>query len=103
LIRAIPTAFGARKISRSGQHRQPSAYAKFVDPGNTRNLRLTQNPLIRATPATFGVREIPLIRATPATFEIRESVGAGLLANAVSQTTNTLQQNHLRGQARSYS
>jgi hypothetical protein len=82
LIRAIPTAFGARKISRSGQHRQPSAYAKFVDPGNTGNLRRTQNPLIRATPATF---------------EIRESVGAGLLANAVSRTTNALRQNRLRG------
>jgi hypothetical protein len=88
LIRAIPTAFGVRKISWSGRHRQPSAYAKSIDPGNTGSLRRTQNPLTRATPATFSERK---------------SVGAGLLANAVSQTTNALLQNPIRGQARSYS
>jgi hypothetical protein len=32
--------------------------APAVDPGNTGNLWRTQNRLIRATPATFGVREI---------------------------------------------
>jgi hypothetical protein len=74
--------------------------APTVGPGNTDNLRRTQNPLIRATPAAFGV---PLIRATPATFRLRKSVGAGLLANAVSQTTNALRQYRLRGQVRSYS
>jgi hypothetical protein len=64
------------------------AYAKSVDPGNTGNLWRTQNLLIRATPAIFSERK---------------SVGAGLLANAVSQTTNALRQNRIRGQTRSYS
>jgi hypothetical protein len=78
----------ARSYSCSVQSRQPSAYAKSIDPGNIRNLPRTRDPLIRATPATFRVHE---------------SVGAGLLANAVSQATIALQQNRLRGQARSYS
>jgi hypothetical protein len=64
------------------------AHAKSVDPGNTGNLWRTQNPLIRATSAIFSEHK---------------SVGAGLLANAVSQTTNALRLNRIRGEARSYS
>jgi hypothetical protein len=116
LIRAAPATFSERKSVGAGllanavsqttnalrqnpirgqarsysfpQSRQPLAYAKSINPGNTGNLWRTQNSLIRAAPATFSERK---------------SVGAGLLANAVSQTTNALRQNPIRGQARSYS
>jgi dihydrodipicolinate reductase len=87
-LRQNPIRGQARSYSCSAPYRQPSAYAKSVGPGNTDSLRRTQNPFIRATPAIFSERK---------------SVGAGLLANAVSQTTNALRQNRVRGQARSYS
>jgi hypothetical protein len=38
------------------QQSHSSAYAKSVDAGDTGDLRRTQNPSMRATPATFGVR-----------------------------------------------
>jgi hypothetical protein len=72
LIRATKAFFGVCKICLSGRYRRP---------------RRTQNPSIRLTPATFGVRK---------------NLGAGLLANAVSQVTDALRQDRLRGQARSY-
>ena len=69
----IPTAFGVRKICRSRRYWQRSACAISDDPGETASLRRKQ-----------------------------KSVGADLLANAVNQATNALQQDRLRGQARSY-
>jgi hypothetical protein len=57
-------------------------------------------PPVRATPATLSERKVCTSRLDLAN---AKSVGAGLLANAVGQTTSAPQQNRLRGQARSYS
>ena len=84
------------------QHRQRLAYAKSNDPGLPTAFGVRKDPSIRAVPATFRVRNIRRIRRYREPSAHAKSVGAGLLANAVSQATNALRQDRLRGQARSY-
>jgi hypothetical protein len=58
--------------------------------------------LIDATKPFFGVRKIRRCGRHRHSSAYAKSVGAGLLANAVSQATDALRQDRLRGQARSY-
>jgi hypothetical protein len=87
VIWAAPVTFGVRKIRQCGRYRRPSTYAISVNAGDTGDLSCTQHPSMRATPPSSAYAK---------------SVGAGLLAKAVSQATDALRQDRLRGQARCY-
>jgi hypothetical protein len=91
LLSAVPAAFGVREIRESGQHRQPLAYAKSIDPGSTRNLQRTQigrsrlagergepdNKCVAAKSHSRASALLQLIRAIPTAFGVRKISWSG--------------------------